>query len=37
VATKSGFLKAFGKLIVVGVIGLGGALLALFRKLTRRP
>jgi len=36
VATKSGFLKAFGKLIVVGVIGLGGALLALFRKLTRR-
>jgi len=36
VATKSGFLKAFGKLIVVGVIGLGGALLALFRKLSRR-
>jgi uncharacterized membrane-anchored protein len=36
VATKSGFLKAFGKLIVVGAIGLGGALLALFRKLSRR-
>jgi uncharacterized membrane-anchored protein len=36
VATKSGFLKAFGKLIVVGVIALGGALATFFRKLFRR-
>ena len=36
VATKSGFLKAFGKLIVVGVVALGGALATFFRKLFRR-
>jgi uncharacterized membrane-anchored protein len=36
VATKSGFLKAFGKLIVVGAIGLGAALLAVFRRLFGR-
>ncbi len=36
VATKSGFLKAFGKLIVVGVVGLGAVVLAAFRKLFRR-
>ena len=36
VATKSGFLKAFGKLIVVGVMGAGAAVLALFRRLFRR-
>jgi len=36
VATKSGFFKAFGKVIVVGVVALGAALAALFRRL-RRP
>jgi uncharacterized membrane-anchored protein len=36
VATKSGFLKAFGKLIVVGVAGLGAAVVALLRKRSRR-
>lgn len=36
VATKSGFFKAFGKLIVVGVAGLGAAIAALFRKLSAR-
>ena len=36
VATKSGFLKAFGKLIVVGVVGFGAAILAAVRKLFRR-
>ena len=36
VATKSGFLKAFGKLIVVGAVALGGAVIGLFRKLFRR-
>jgi uncharacterized membrane-anchored protein len=36
VATKSGFLKAFGKLIVVGVVGLGAAILTFLRKLFRR-
>lgn len=36
VATKTGFLKAFGKLIALGAVGLGGALLAAFRKLSRR-
>jgi len=35
VATKSGFLKAFGKLIVVGVVGLGSAVAAFFRRLRR--
>ena len=35
VATKSGFLKAFGKLIVVGVIGLGSAVAAFFRRFRR--
>jgi uncharacterized membrane-anchored protein len=33
VATKSGFLKAFGKLIVVGVVALGAAVAAAFRRL----
>jgi uncharacterized membrane-anchored protein len=32
VATKSGFLKAFGKLIVAGVVGLGSAVAAFFRR-----
>ncbi len=36
VATKSGFLKAFGKLIVVGLAGAGAAVLALFRRWFRR-
>jgi uncharacterized membrane-anchored protein len=36
VATKTGFFKAFGKLIVVGAVGLGAAVLAVFRKLFRR-
>jgi uncharacterized membrane-anchored protein len=36
VATKSGFFKAFGKLIAVGAVGLGAAVLALLRKLFRR-
>lgn len=35
VATKSGFLKAFGKLIVVGVIGFGSAIAAFFRRFRR--
>ena len=35
VATKSGFLKAFGKLIVVGVVGFGSAVAAFFRRLRR--
>lgn len=36
VATKTGFFKAFGKLIVVGAVALSGAVTALFRKLFRR-
>jgi uncharacterized membrane-anchored protein len=36
VATKSGFLKAFGKLIVIGAVGFGAAILAAARKLFRR-
>jgi uncharacterized membrane-anchored protein len=36
VATKSGFVKAFGKLIVVGVMGLGAAVLAFVRRMFRR-
>jgi uncharacterized membrane-anchored protein len=36
VATKTGFLKAFGKLIVVGVVALGAAVAAAFKKLTGR-
>lgn len=36
VATKTGFFKAFGKLIVVGVVALGAAVAAAFRKLTAR-
>jgi uncharacterized membrane-anchored protein len=36
VATKTGFLKAFGKLIVVGVVALGAAVTTLFRKLFRQ-
>lgn len=36
VATKSGFLKAFGKLIVVGVMGAGAAVLAFVRRFFRR-
>jgi len=35
VATKSGFLKAFGKLIVVGVVGLGSAVMAFLRRFRR--
>jgi uncharacterized membrane-anchored protein len=36
VATKTGFFKAFGKLIVVGVVALGAALAAAYNKLTCR-
>lgn len=36
VATKTGFLKAFWKLILIGVIAFGGGAAALFRKLFRR-
>jgi len=35
VATKSGFLKAFGKLIVVGVVGLGSAVITFLRRFRR--
>jgi uncharacterized membrane-anchored protein len=36
VATKTGFFKAFGKLIVVGVVALGAAIAAAFRRLSGR-
>lgn len=36
VATKTGFFKAFGKIIVFGVAALGAAVAALFRKLRRQ-
>jgi uncharacterized membrane-anchored protein len=36
VATKSGFGKAIGKFVVVGVAALGSAIVALFRRMTRR-
>jgi uncharacterized membrane-anchored protein len=36
VATKSGFGKAIAKFVVLGVIALGGGLLAFFRKLLKR-
>jgi len=36
VATKTGFLKAFWKVIVIAVAAFGGTLAALFRKLFRR-
>jgi uncharacterized membrane-anchored protein len=36
VATKSGFGKAIGKFVVVGVAALGSAIVALFRRFTRR-
>jgi uncharacterized membrane-anchored protein len=36
VATKSGFGKALGKFVVVGVAAFGSAIVALFRRLTRR-
>jgi uncharacterized membrane-anchored protein len=36
VATKSGFGKAIGKFVVVGVAALGSAIVALFRRRTRR-
>ncbi len=36
VATKSGFGKAIAKFLVLGVIALGGGLLAFFRKLFKR-
>lgn len=35
VATKTGFIKAIGKFIVLGVAALGAGLAALFRKLRR--
>jgi hypothetical protein len=35
VATKSGFFKAMGKLLIPGLIALGGAAAALFRKVRR--
>ena len=36
VATKTGFIKAFGKLIVIGVVALGSAIAAVFRRVLRR-
>jgi len=36
VATKTGFFKAMGKFIVIGVAALGAAVAAFFRKLRRR-
>lgn len=36
VATKTGFFKAFGKLIIVAVAGLGAAVLTAFRRLFRK-
>jgi uncharacterized membrane-anchored protein len=36
VATKSGFLKAMGKLLIPGVIAVGGALAAFFRRSRQR-
>jgi uncharacterized membrane-anchored protein len=36
VATKSGFFKAMGKLLIPGLVALGGAAAAFFRKI-RRP
>jgi len=36
VATKSGFGKAIGKFVVVGVAALGSAMVALYRRLTRQ-
>ena len=36
VATKSGFGKAIGKFVVLGVAALGSAIVALFRRMTRR-
>ena len=36
VATKSGFGKALGKFLVVGVVAAGGAIMAFARKLFRR-
>ncbi|MDO8479864.1 MAG: DUF2167 domain-containing protein [Candidatus Rokubacteria bacterium] len=36
VATKTGFIKAFWKLLVIGVIAFGGAATAFFRRLFRR-
>jgi len=35
VATKSGFIKAIGKFIVIGVVGLGSAVMAFFRRFRR--
>jgi hypothetical protein len=36
VATKTGFGKAIGKFLIVGVVAAGGALLAFARKLFGR-
>jgi uncharacterized membrane-anchored protein len=36
VATKTGFFKAMGKLVIPGVVALGAAVAAFFRKLRRR-
>ena len=36
VATKSGFVKAFGKFLILGVVAVGGAVMAFVRKFFRR-
>lgn len=36
VATKSGFLKGIGMAVVAGVVAIGGAIVAFFKKLFRR-
>jgi uncharacterized membrane-anchored protein len=36
IATKTGFLKAMGKFLILGAVALSGAAAALFRKLFRR-
>jgi len=36
VATKTGFFKAFWKLLVIGGLALGGTAVAFFRKFFRR-
>ena len=36
VATKSGFGKAIGKFVIVGIAAFGSAVVALYRRLTRR-
>src|SRR5262249_52631836 len=35
-ATETGFIKTFGKLSVIGVVALGSAIAAVFRRVSRR-